>query len=430
MNAKMKKIENNVVELEITVEAAQFSAAVKKAYAKEAKKFDIPGFRKGKAPMNIIKKYYGEGVFFEEAINICYRDTYFEAVQQNDLKPVDYPEIDVVQIGEGKDLIYTAKVVVAPEVKLGEYKGLEVKKTSYEVKDEEVEAQLKAKAEKNARVETKTEGAVETGDIAVIDFEGFVDDVAFEGGKGTDYSLEIGSGSFIDNFEDQLVGMNVGDTRDVVVNFPADYGKEELNGKPAKFVVTVKEIKVKEIPALDDEFAKEVSEFDTVEELKADTKKKMEETNAAREKREYEDAVIDAVTNNAEIDVPAVMVDREIDGMIGNLEMRLKYQGLDLASYYTYTNSSEEKLRETMKDGAERKIKTDLVLEAIAKLENVEVSEEEIMAKAAEIAQQYPGEDAEKTAKLIVDAQRELIKVDVQNEKVIDLLVESSKAVA
>ncbi|MBV7272299.1 trigger factor [Clostridium thailandense] len=430
MNVKMEKIENNVVKLEITVTADKFNEAMKKAFAKNAKKFNIPGFRKGKAPMNIIKKYYGEGVFYEDAINFCCDDTYPIAISENNIKPVDYPEIDIVQVGEGKDFIYTAKVVIVPEVELGEYKGLEVKKPVYEVKEEEVENELKSMQQKNARVETKEDGSVEKGDIAVIDFKGFVEDKAFEGGEGTDYELEIGSGTFIDNFEDQLVGLKKGEEKDVKVKFPEEYGREDLNGKEALFKVTVKDIKAKELPALDDEFAKEVSEFDTIEEVKADIKKKMQEANELRAKREYEEAVIDAVCGNAKIDIPSVMIDKETDNMIKDLEMRLKYQGLDLQTYYQYTNNTEEKVREYMKETAEKRVKTDLIIEEIAKKENIDATEEELLARATEMAKQYGSKELEKTAKLILDSQKNYLKVDVVNEKVIKMLVENTKDIA
>jgi trigger factor len=430
MNVKVEKIENNVVKLEISVEAQKFNEALQKSYTKNAKKFNIPGFRKGKAPINVIKRYYGEGVFFEDAINFCCDDTYPVAIKENDIRPVDYPEIDIVEIGEGKDFVYTAKVVVYPEVQLGEYKGVEVKKAEYNVTEEEIEAQLKSMQEKNARIETKTEGTVEKGNLAVIDFKGFVDGIAFEGGEGKDYSLEIGSGTFIDNFEDQVVGMSVGETKNVNVTFPEQYGKEELNGKPAVFEVTVKEIKVKDVPALDDEFAKEVSEFDTLDELKADSRKKLQESNDLRAKREYEEVVIDAVASNAKIDIPEVMVKKEVDSMLKDLEMRLKYQGLDLPTYYEYTNNTEEKVREYMKESAEKRVKVDLVLERIAKTENIEATDEEILAKATELAKQYGEKDIDKTAKLLFDAQKDYIKLDVINEKVIKLLVDNSKAIA
>lgn len=430
MNAKMDKIENNVVKLEITVDEESFNEAMKKAYAKNGRKYNIPGFRKGKAPMNIIKRYYGEGVFYEDAINFCCDDTYPVAVKENNLKPVDYPEIDIVQIGEGKDFIYTAKVTVTPEVTLGEYKGVEVKKPHYEATDEEINNELKTMQEKNARIEVKEDGAIEKGNIAVIDFKGFVDGNAFEGGSGEDFSLEIGSGTFIDNFEEQLIGLGRGESKDINVKFPEEYGREDLNGKPATFSVTVKEIRVKELPELDDEFAKEVSEFDTLDEVKADIRKKQEEANELRAKKEYEESVVDTVCSNTSIDIPEAMINKEIDVMLRDLEMRLKYQGLDLKTYYEYTNNTEEKVREYMKDAAEKRVRTELVIGEIAKVENIEATEEEILSKATEIAKQYGETDIEKTAKLVVDSQKEYIKSEVINEKVVKLLVESSKAIA
>lgn len=430
MNVKIEKIETNVVKLEIVVDAKKFSEALKKSYNKNVKRYNIPGFRKGKAPMNIIKKYYGIEVLYEDAINFCCEDTYPKALDENNIKPVDYPEIDVVEIGEGKDFVYTAKVVVMPEVELGEYKGLEVKKVEYAASEEEVERQLKAMQQKNARVETKTEGKVEDGNIAVIDFKGYVDGIAFEGGEGQDYPLEIGSGTFIGDFEQQLIGAEVGEKKDVNVAFPENYGKEELNGKPALFEVTIKEIKGKELPELDDEFAKEVSEFDTLEELKADIKSKIQESNDLRAKREYEEAVIEAVCNNVKVEIPEVMINKEIDNMIRDLEMRLKYQGLDLETYYAYTNNTEQKMRDFMKESAEKKVKTDLVIEEISKVEKIEASEEEIKERALEIAKQYGDKDLDKTADLIIKAQGHLIKTDVVNEKTLKLLVESSKTIA
>ncbi|GAA0748438.1 trigger factor [Clostridium oceanicum] len=430
MNVKVENIEKNVVKLEITVEGAKFNEALRKAFKKNARKFNIPGFRKGKAPMNIVKRYYGEGVLYEDAINICCENTYPKAIEENDIKPVDYPKIDVVEIGEGKDFVYTAEVTVTPEVKLGEYKGLEVKKVEYKVEDEKVEEELKAMQEKNARVQTKEDGKIEKGDIAVIDFKGYVGEEAFEGGEAKDYELEIGSGSFIDNFEDQLVGLKKDEEKDINVTFPEKYGREELNGKDAKFEVTVKDIKMKELPELDDEFAKEVSEFDTIEEVKNDIKSKMEKTNEERTKKEYEEAVLNAVCENAEIDIPEVMVEKEIDNMVKDLEMRLKYQGLDLKSYYQFTNSSEEKVREYMKENAAKRVKTDLVLQEIIKKEDVKATEEELKEKSLEIAKQYGGKDLEKTADLVLKSQKPTIENMVSNEKVIDMLIDSSKEIA
>jgi trigger factor len=430
MNVKMEKKENNVVKLEIRVEAEKFNEALKKAYVKNAKKFNIPGFRKGKAPMGVIKRYYGEGVFFEDAINFCCEDTYPAAIKENNIKPVDYPQIDVVEIGEGKEFVYTAEVVVTPEVELGEYKGVEVKKATYEVTDEEIENRIKEMQKKNARIEEKNDGEIEKGDITVINFKGFIDGEAFEGGEAEDYELEIGSGTFIDNFEDQLIGLKVGESKDVNVTFPEGYGREELNGKPAKFEVTVKGIKKRELPAADDEFVKEISEFDTLEEYKNDLRKNLEEANEVKEKREYEEAVIDAVCTNANIDIPEVMINKEIDMMLRDLEMRLKYQGLDLKTYYEYTNNTEEKVKEYMKETAEKRVKTDLVLSEIAKVENIEASEEELHAKAVEVAKQYGDKDIDKTAELVVKSQGEILKNDVINEKVIKLVVDNSKSLA
>ncbi|BDR73597.1 trigger factor [Clostridium tetani] len=430
MKVSMEKIENNVVKLEVTVEAKKFNEAMKKSYAKNVKKFNVPGFRKGKAPMSIIKRYYGETVFYEDAINICCDDTYPKALEKKEIKPVDYPQIDIVEIGEGKDFVYTAQVTVMPEVELGEYKGLEAKKVSYDVKDEDVENTLKEMQQRNARIQTKEdEEAIEKGNIAVIDFKGYVDEVPFEGGEGYDYSLEIGSGTFIDNFEDQLIGAKKGEEKEVKVKFPEEYGSEELNGKEAKFQVTIKEIKVKELPAIDDEFVKEVSEFDTLDELKEDIKAKIKEGNDKRAKAEYEEAVINLACENAKVDIPEVMVENEINNMLKDLEMKLRYQGIDLETYYQYTNSTEEKVREYMKEAATKRVKTDLVLAEVAKAEKLEATDEEIMDRAKEMAKQYGSGELEKTAKLLADSQNALLKADVINEKVVKLIVDNSKEI-
>ncbi len=430
MNVKVENIEKNVVKLEITVDSEKFNEAVKKSFKKNAKRFNVPGFRKGKAPLNIIKKYYGEGVLFEDAINFCCEDTYPKAIEENNIKPVDFPQIDVVQIGEGKDFIYTAEVTTVPEVKLGDYKGVEVKKVSYEVEDEAVENELKSMQQKNARVSIKEEGTIEKGNIAIIDFKGYVDEKAFEGGEAKDYELEIGSGTFIGDFEDQLVGLKKDESKEVNVSFPEEYGREDLNGKPATFEVTVKDIKIKELPALDDEFAKEVSEFDTLEELKSDIKDRMKKELSEKAKAEYEEAVVEKVAGNAEIDIPKVMIEKEIDNMVRDLEMRLKYQGLDLKSYYEFTNSSEEKVKEYMRETAEKRVKTDLIMQEIAKVEDIKATEEELKEKAMEVAKQYGQKDVEKTAELIVNAQKAYLEIDIVNGKVLDLLVQNSKEIA
>lgn len=424
MEAKMEKIDVNIVKFEVKVEADKFKEALTRAYKKNVNKFNVPGFRKGKVPMSVVKKYYGIEVLLEDAVNFAIEGSYANVLKENNVRPVDFPKVEVVQAEEGKDLIYTAEVTVYPEVELGAYKGLNVEKKTYEVTEEEVAAKLKEMQEKNARVEVK-EGAIENGNIAVIDFKGFIDGVAFEGGEGHDYSLEIGSGSFIDNFEEQLVGAKAGDKVEVNVTFPENYGKEELNGKPAKFEVEVKEVKAKELPVLDDEFAKEVSEFETLEALKEDTTKKLEEANTARAEREYEEAILRAVVENAKMDIPAVMVEQEIDRMVQNLAQRLQYQGLTLEQYFQFTGTDAEKMREYMKENAETKVKTELVLEALQKAEKMEVLDEELKEKASEVAKLYGAND-EKMVELLLQNQREALVADVMTSKVINFLKENN----
>ena len=427
MEAKMEKIDVNVVKFEVKVEANKFNEALTRAYKKNVKNFNVPGFRKGKVPMNVVKQYYGVGVLLEDAVNFAIDGSYSEVLKENNIIPVDYPKIDVVEVGEGKDFVYTAEVTVYPEVELGEYKGLSVEKKTYEVTEEEVAKKLKEMQEKNARVESKEEGTVENGNIAVIDFKGFVDGEAFQGGEGHDYSLEIGSKTFIDTFEEQLVGAKVNDTVEVNVTFPENYGKEELNGKPAKFEVTIKEIKVKELPELDDEFAKETSEFDTIAELKADITTKLEAANAERADREFEEAVINAVAENAKVEIPAVMVEKEVDKMVQNLQQRLQYQGLSLEQYFQFTGTDEEKMREYMRANAQTKVKVDLVLEAIEKAENIEATEEEIKAKAVEVAKMYSASEDEKMVDLLMQSQQAALRADVITNKTMKLLLENNK---
>lgn len=427
MEVKMNKIENNVVELEVKVESKKFDAALNKAYKKNVNKFNVQGFRKGKVPMAIVKKFYGVEVLFDDAINFCIDEAYPVALNENNVKPVDYPQIDVIEVGEGTDLVFKAKVTTYPEVKLGEYKGVEVSYTKPEVTDEQIENQLKDIQAKNARIETKTEGKVEDKNIAVIDFKGFIDGTPFEGGEGHDYDLEIGSGSFIGDFEQQLIGLEKGQSKDVNVTFPENYGREELNGKEAKFEVTVKDIKVKELPALDDEFAKEVSEFDTIAEYKADLKVKAEKANEERATRELQEKVIGQVVDNATIDLPQVMVDREVQNMIKDLEQRLSYQGLSLDQYFQFTGSSEEQMKDYMKENAERKVRTDLVLNAITDKENLEATEEELKAKAEEVVKMYQSKDVDQMVDILLKSQAEALKADVVREKIVNMLVDSAK---
>lgn len=427
MEAKMEKIDVNVVKFEVKVEAEKFNEALTRAYKKNVKHFNVPGFRKGKVPMNMVKKYYGIEVLLEDAINFAIEGSYGKVLEENNIMPVDYPKVDVVEVGEGKDFVYTAEVTVYPEVELGAYTGLSIEKKTYEVTEEEVSKKLKEMQEKGARIETKEDGTVENGNIAVIDFKGFVDGEAFQGGEGTDYSLEIGSKTFIDTFEEQLIGAKVNDTVEVNVTFPENYGKEELNGKPAKFEVTIKEVKVKELPELDDEFAKETSEFDTFAELKEDITKKLEAANETRSEREFEEAVITAVAGNAKVDVPAVMVEKEVDKMVKNLEQRLQYQGLSLEQYFQFTGTDADKMREYMRENARTKVKVDLVLEAIEKAEKFEATEEEIREKAKEVAKMYSAQEDEKMVDLLLQSQAAALKADVVTNKTMKFLLENNK---
>lgn len=427
MKAKVEKIETNVVKLEIRVEAEKFDAALTKAYNKNKSRYNIPGFRKGKVPMAMVKKFYGVESFYDDAVNFAIDESYPAALSEENIRPVDYPQIDIVELGEGKELVYTAKVTTYPEIELGEYKGLDIKKAVYEVEESEIEKQITEMQEKNARVEVKKEGTVAKGDIAVIDFKGYIDGVVFDGGEGSDYSLEIGSGTFIDNFEEQLIGLAVGEKKEVNVSFPEGYGKEELNGKPAMFEVEIKSIKVKELPELDDEFAKDVSAVDSFDELKENIKKTLVKNNEEKAEREFEEAVITAVIENSKMDIPEAMVSKEIDDMMKDLEGRLKYQGLSLDQYMEFTGNTTEKMREFMKENAERKVKADLVLEAVSKEEEIKATEEELNARALELGKIYGPKDPEKMAKILVKSQKAMIEKDIIIENTLKFIKENCK---
>ena len=427
MKAKVEKLETNVIKLEIRVEAEKFDAALTKAYNKNKSRYNIPGFRKGKVPMAMVKKFYGVEAFYDDAVNFAIDESYPAALSEENIRPVDYPQIDIVELGEGKELVYTATVTTYPEIELGEYKGLDIKKAVYEVEDSEIEKQITEMQEKNARIEVKKEGNVAKGDIAVIDFKGYIDGDAFEGGEGSDYSLEIGSGTFIDNFEEQLIGLAIGDKKEVNVSFPEAYGKEDLNGKPAMFEVEIKSIKVKELPELDDEFAKDVAAVDSFEELKENLKKTLEKNNDEKAEREFEEAVITAIIENSKMDVPEAMVSKEIDAMIQDLEGRLKYQGLSLEQYMEFTGNTTEKMRDFMKENAERKVKADLVLEAVAKAEEIKATEEQLNARALELGKIYGPKDPEKMAKILVKSQRNMIEKDIVIENTLNFIKENCK---
>ncbi|SHI42071.1 trigger factor [Lutispora thermophila] len=427
MSSKLEKLENNVATLEITVSAEKLEEGIAKAYIKNAKKFNLPGFRKGKAPRKLIEKYYGEGVFYEDAINEVCPEAYNEAIKEHDLHPVDRPSIDIIDIESGKGIVFKAEVTVKPEVQLGEYKGIEVEKKEYNVTDEDVAKELEILRNKNARIIDVTDRPVKMGDITTIDFKGFVDGEQFEGGTAENYKLEIGSGQFIPGFEDQLVGATIGNEVDVNVTFPEDYRAEELAGKPAVFKVTVKEIKEKELLPLDDEFAKDTSEFDTLEELKEDIRKKKTEEAERLAKHEYENNVIKKVVENAQVDIPEVMIDNQVEAMLDDFDYQLRYQGLDLDTYIKYMNINYDELKETYKETARDRVKTQLVLEAVTKAENIAVTDEELEEEINKTAKMY-NQDAEKFRKSLKERDIEYIKEGLEVQKTIDFLVKNSVA--
>lgn len=428
MSVKVENVEKNVVRLEIELDAATFEDGIKKAYFKNVRKFNVPGFRKGKAPRNIIERYYGEQVFYEDAINEVFPEAYEKAVEENKLDPVERPSIDIKQIGKGENLVLTATVTVKPEVELGQYKNVEVEKKAVLVTEADVEKEIESVADKNSRLVSVEDRAIQNNDTAVIDFEGFLDGVAFEGGKGEDYSLVIGSGHFIPGFEEQLVGVSAGADVDVNVTFPEDYQQKELAGKLANFKVKVKEIKVKEIPQIDDEFVKDVSEFDTLEEYKADIRKKITESAEHKAKHETEDEVIKKVVENAKVEIPDVMVENRIDSIVRDFDYRLRYQGLELAKYLEIMGRSMDEFRSEFKERAADEVKTQLVLEKVKNTEEITATEEEITEELSNLAKNY-NQDVEEFKKHISADDMEYVTAMVTSRKTIDLLVESAKIV-
>ena len=427
MNCKVEKTKNaNEIKMEITIEAEKFENAIKKVYFKNAKYFNIPGFRKGKAPQNIVEKYYGKEIFYEDAFNEIAGEEYANAVEENKLEVVSKPQIDIVTMEKGQDLVFTATVATKPEVELGKYKGIEIEKIEYNVEDSDIENNLKQMQEKNSRV-ISVETPVEKGNIAVIDFEGFVDGKAFEGGKGENYSLEIGSGSFIPGFEDQVIGMKIDEEKDINVKFPDEYFSKDLAGKDATFKVKVHEIKKKELPELDDEFAKDVSEFDTLKELKDSIKERLEKDNEQKAKYEKEDAIMKVITEGMKVDIPAGMIEAEVDNMVKDMEQRMSYQGLKLEQYLKMLNKTEAEFKKDYEPQAIQAIKSRLALEAIIKAEKIEVTEKEIKEKLEEMAKNY-GKTAEELEKN--ESIKDYIKQGIESEKAISVLVENAKEVA
>lgn len=426
MSLQVEKLEKNMAKLTIEVPAEEFDAAIKNAYNKNKNKFSIPGFRKGKAPLAVLEKMYGAGIFYEDAANEVIDASYPKAAEESKEEIVSTPEIKVTQIEKGKAFIYEATVALKPEVTLGEYKGVEVKKAEAVVTDEDVENELTAARKKNGRLIDVEDGAIEDGDNTIIDFTGYIDDKTFDGGAGTDYPLVIGSHSFIEGFEDQLIGKKKGETCDVNVTFPAEYHADELAGKPAKFVVTIKEVKRNELPELNDEFASEVSDFDTLDEYKADIRKKLQEKKEQDAKVENENNVIEKVVENAQMELPQPMVDTQAREMVENYARRLQSQGLNINDYMKYTGMTPEKLMEQMRPEAEKRIKTRLVLEKVVEVENVEVSDEKLDEQINEIAASYKLEGA-KLKEMMGEREKEQIREDLKVQAAIDLLVEQAK---
>ena len=425
MAVKNEQVEKNLVKLTFEVSAEDFAKAINSVYRKNAKKFNIPGFRKGKAPRAVIEKYYTEAVFYDDAINSVLPEAYDAAVKEAGLDVVARPEIDVEEIKKGEPVVFTALVTTRPEVKLGDYKGIEVEKIEYNVTDEDVQKDLEAAQKKNARLITVDDRAIENGDIAVIDFEGFVDGVAFDGGKGDDYELEIGSGTFIPGFEDQLIGAKTDDLVDVNVKFPEEYHAENLKGKDAVFKVKVNEIKVRELPELNDDFASEVSEFDTLEEYKADVRKKLEEAAENKAKVETENAVVEKVIENAEFEIPEAMKEAQIDRLVNDFAQRIQYQGVNLDMYLKYTNMTMEQLRAQFEKQAIDQLNSSLVLEAVMNKEGIETGPEELELELVDMAKKYNME-LDKLKELISDAEMENIKRNLAVQKTVTMIVNNA----
>ena len=428
MSLQVEKLEKNMAKITVEVPSEQFEKALTAAFNKNKSRFNIPGFRKGKAPQAMVEKMYGVEVLYEDAINEALDATYGDAVTESGLEVVSRPEIDVVQVEKGKELIYTATVAVKPEVTLGEYKGIEVEKASAEVTDEDIEAELKKVQEQNSRLITVEDRAVEDGDQTVIDFEGSVDGTPFEGGKGEDYPLTIGSHSFIDTFEEQLIGKNIGEECEVHVTFPEEYHAKELAGKPAVFKVTVKEIKRKELPELNDEFAGEVSEFETLEEYKNDVKSKLSLKKQKDAATENENHVVDKVVENAQMDIPEPMIDSQVNNMVNDYARRMQSQGLSLEQYMQFTGMTIETLKEQMKPQAVKRIQTILVLEAIVKAENITVSDEAVEKEIADMAESYKMEVAQ-IKEYMGENGIEQMKEDLAVQEAVDFLVAEAKLV-
>lgn len=428
MSLQVEKLEKNMAKLTVEVSAEQFNQCITAAYKKNKKRFAVPGFRKGKAPLNMIEKMYGVEVFFEDAADEAINTTYGDAMKESGLDIVSRPEIAVEQIEKGKPFVYSAMVAVKPAVTLGQYKGIEVEKTSEEVTDEDVSAELVKIQEQNSRLITIEDRAVEDGDQTVIDFKGSIEGKPFDGGEAEDYPLTIGSHSFIDTFEEQLIGKNIGETCEVNVTFPTEYHAKNLAGKPAVFSVTIKEIKKKELPELNDEFAGEVSEFETLEEYKADLRTKLEEKKKKEAIARNEDKVVEVAVANASMDIPVPMMNGQIENLIQENSRRMQSQGVSLDQYMKYTGMTMEMLKEQMRPQAEKRIRTRLVLEAVAEAENIEISDERLEEEIKKMADSYKME-AEKLKEYMGEQEKAQMKQDLAVQEAVDFLVAEAKFV-
>ena len=425
MSLQVEKLDKNMAKLTIEASAEEFIKAIQKAFQKNKNKFNVQGFRKGKAPQAIIEKMYGVEVFYEDAANEIIPEAYEKAALESELDIVSRPEIDVVQIEKGKPFIFTAEVAIKPEVTLGKYKGIKVEKKEATVTDEEVMANIEKELEQNSRMLTIDDRPVQMDDIAVIDFEGFVDDLPFEGGKGENHALTIGSKSFIDNFEEQLIGKSIGEEVEVNVTFPEEYQAKELAGKPALFKVKINEIKTKELPKLDDDFAQDVSEFDTLDEYKENIKATIKENKEKELKTEKENEIVDKIIEEASMDIPEPMIESQVRQMADDFAQRMQYQGLSLEQYFQFTGMDAKKFIESLRPQALKRIQSRLVLEAIVKAENIEVTEEELEKELSEMATMYKME-IEKVKEMIGEKEEEQIRTDIAVQKAVDFITEAA----
>ncbi len=429
MASVMEKKEKNVVTLTIDVSPEAFAEALQRAFAKNKNRFNVPGFRKGKAPMQIVTKYYGEGVLYDDAIDFAATPAYTAAIKEHDIEPVSRPDMDILEIGREVGLKFTVEVTVKPEVELGQYKGVEAVMPVVEITDEDVERELKSVQERNSRQIKVEDRAVQEGDTANIDYEGFLEGVPFEGGKGADYDLKIGSNTFIPGFEEQLIGKNVDEEFDIDVAFPDDYGSEELKGKAVVFHIKLNEIKVRELPELDDEFAKDVSEFDTLDEYKVSLREKLADNAQKRADGTFEDNVVQAVSANATVEIPDAMIDREVEQMIQEQSQQMRYQGIELEQYLGYIGQTMDAFREQLRDAASRRILMSLVIEAVAKAENIEASDEEVEAEIERLAGMYQMKAEDLKSRMLGDDDN-FVKENVIRQKAVELLKAEAVKVA